>query len=231
MADTPNIVLQLSQANIYQQNRLILKNVNLSLKKGEFAYLIGRTGSGKSSLLRTLYADLPFMEGTGKVGEYDLTGLEKQQIPFLRRSLGIIFQDFKLLMDRSVKDNLAFVLKATGWTQPHKIKHRIEEVLERVGMRGMISKMPYELSGGEQQRIVIARAMLNRPSLILADEPTGNLDPETAQEILSLFYRIAKTNYTSVLMATHDYSLIERFPGRVFRCFNGKIVEQAEEMA
>lgn len=209
---------------ITRKELVVLKNVTFSLDKGEFAYLIGRVGSGKSSLMKTMYAEVPITEGEANVMEYSLNGLKARHIPYLRRKIGIVFQDFQLLADRSAYDNLEFVLKATGWKNREEISERIEEVLTRVGMVKKSYKMPHELSGGEQQRIVIARALLNKPSLILADEPTGNLDPDTSHQILALLHNIASKG-TSVLMATHNIQLVEEFPGKIFKCENKKLIE------
>jgi len=221
-------ILLLSNADIYQQDHLILKGVNLRITKGEFCYLIGKTGSGKSSLLKTIYAALPLGKGKGEVAKFDLAQLNRKTIPQLRRKLGIVFQDFNLLQDRSVEENLKFVLKATNWTDNRKIKARINEVLEKVDLKGMNSKMPHKLSGGEQQRVVIARALLNEPALILADEPTGNLDPETADDILLLLRRLSQKQETAVLFATHDYRILENFPARIIRCHDGQIHEEED---
>ncbi len=221
-----NFIVQLKDVNIYQQGVLILQNVNLKIAKGEFTYLIGKTGSGKSSLLKTLYAALPLTEGKGEVAGYDLAKLDRRSIPLLRRKLGIVFQDFNLLTDRDVNQNLRFVMDATGWENESSIKNRIQEVLEQVGLSDKLYKMPHELSGGEQQRVVIARALLNKPTLILADEPTGNLDPETSDDILLLMRQLALQNNSAVLFATHDYRILEHFPARIIRCLNGKILEE-----
>ena len=210
-----SIILELKDATIYQKNTIILNDVNLSLNKGDFVYLIGKTGSGKSSLLKTLYAELPLKSGEAIVCDYDLQKITRKEIPFLRRKLGIVFQDFKLLEDRNVEDNLAFVLRATGWKNKDKINLRINDVLERVGLKTKAQKMPYELSGGEQQRIVIARALLNNPELILADEPTGNLDPDTSDKIIMLLREIAQKYQVTILMATHDYTILEKFPSKI----------------
>ncbi len=223
-----NAIVHLSKANIYQKTHLILQDVNLTINKGEFVYLIGKTGSGKSSLLKTLYAALPFQGARGIVAGYDLSQMNRREIPKLRRKLGIVFQDFNLLSDRSVEDNLDFVLKATEWKSPEKIGKRIAEVLEQVDLAGARKKMPHQLSGGEQQRIVIARALLNYPQLIIADEPTGNLDPETSDDILLLMRQLAKLNNTAVFFATHDYRILENFPARIVRCVNGKIYDDQE---
>ena len=221
-----SIVLELKDATIYQKNTIILNDVNLSLNKGDFVYLIGKTGSGKSSLLKTLYAELPFKSGEAIVCDYDLQKITKKEIPFLRRKLGIVFQDFKLLEDRNVEDNLAFVLRATGWKNKDKITLRINDVLERVGLKTKAQKMPYELSGGEQQRIVIARALLNNPALILADEPTGNLDPDTSDKVIMLLREIAQKYQVTILMATHDYTILEKFPAKIIRCQDGRILNE-----
>ncbi len=221
-----NVVVSLKNAAIYQQNQLILNKVNLNLTKGEFTYLIGKTGSGKSSLLKTIYGALPLREGKGEVGGFDLNQLNRKNIPLLRRKLGIIFQDLNLLQDRSVYDNLLFVLKATAWKRKKKIELRIDEVLLKVGMTEKKYKMPHELSGGERQRIVIARALLNNPELIIADEPTGNLDPETSDEILLLIRQLAIEEDTAVLFATHDYRILEHFPARIIRCQKGRIIDE-----
>src|SRR3954469_25562259 len=205
-----DVILRLEEANIYQSNNLVLSNVNLQIDKGEFIYLIGKTGSGKSSLLKTIYADVDLMEGAGYVSGFHLNKIKPKQIPYLRRKLGIVFQDFQLLTDRSVNANLLFVLKATGWKEKPAMQARINEVLEKVGLATKGFKMPHELSGGEQQRIVIARALLNEPEIILADEPTGNLDPETSEGIMRLLFDISNSG-RAVLMATHNYPMIEKF--------------------
>jgi cell division transport system ATP-binding protein len=223
-----NNIVRLQEANIYQQGSLILKNVNLTITKGEFTYLIGKTGSGKSSLLKTIYAALPLTEGRGEVAGHNLKTLDRRTIPLLRRKLGIVFQDFNLLMDRSVEKNLRFVLEATGWVSESSIKQRIGESLQQVGLSDKIYKMPHELSGGEQQRVVIARALLNKPALLIADEPTGNLDPETSDDILFLMRQLALKNDSAVLFATHDYRILEHFPARIIRCLNGKILEEED---
>ncbi len=224
MSESPTIFLD--QVSIYQNKNLILNNVSLSIRKGEFVYLIGKTGSGKSSLLRVLYGDLLITTGTGNIAGYDLLTLKKKQIPFLRRKLGIVFQDFQLLSDRTAKDNLLFVLKATGWEDKNKMMARINEVLDKVGLTTKGFKMPHELSGGEQQRLVIARALLNDPDILLADEPTGNLDPGTSGEIMSLLLDISRSG-RAVVMATHNYALIEKFPSRIIKCEMGRVMEQA----
>lgn len=220
MSDKP--ILQLQEASIFQHEHLVLSDVNLEIYHGQFMYLIGQTGSGKSSLLKTLYGDLPLKSGKGNVCGHDLRTLKDSDIPFLRRKMGIVFQDFQLLTDRSVSDNLLFVLKATGWKEKRKMEAKINEVLEKVGMATKGFKMPYELSGGEQQRVAIARALLNDPELILADEPTGNLDPGTSEEIMILLKQISE-NGRAILMATHDYSLILKFPSQTLKCENGKV--------
>lgn len=223
-----NLIVHLKDVNISQAKNLVLKKVNLKISKGEFTYLIGKTGSGKSSLLKTLYAALPLTTGEGKVAEFDLKTLNRRTIPLLRRHLGIVFQDFNLLTDRNVEENLRFVLKATGWKDAADINKRIQVVLDQVDLRSKARKFPHELSGGEQQRVVIARALLNRPDIILADEPTGNLDPETADDILLLLRKLAQQNNTAVLFATHDYRILENFPARIIRCLNGKVVSEEE---
>lgn len=218
-------VIKLDNISVFQGPTLVLDHIDLEVQKGELVYLIGKTGSGKSSLLKILYGDLPVANGTAMVADYNLTKLNVKNTPLLRRSLGIIFQDFQLLTDRSVESNLSFVLSATGWNDKIKIKNRIEEVLTMVDLNTKGFKMPHELSGGEQQRIVIARALLNEPKLILADEPTGNLDPETANEVIDLITKLNKELHTAIVMATHNYGLIKKFPGRVIKCEGGKIRE------
>jgi cell division transport system ATP-binding protein len=217
-------VLSLKNATIYQDKNPVLTDVNIEVKHGEFLYLIGRTGSGKSSFLKTLYADLALIEGEGSVVDYDLNTLKENDIPYLRRKLGVVFQDFKLLSDRNVKENLLFVLKATGWTAKEEMDVKIEEVLDKVGMKGFASKMPHQLSGGEQQRVGIARALLNDPELILADEPTGNLDPQTSVEIMEVLRKI-NANGKTILMATHDYALVLKYPSKTLKFEGGKMFE------
>ena len=221
---TTESIISLQQISVFQSNTLVLSNVTLTIDKGEFVYLVGKTGSGKSSLLKTLYADLPLMQGSGAIAGYDLKKIKPREIPFLRRKLGIVFQDFQLLSDRSVNENLLFVLKATGWKDRIKIEERIKFVLDKVGIATKGHKMPHELSGGEQQRIAIARALLNDPEVILADEPTGNLDPETSEGIIRLLLDISKTG-RAVIIATHDFMNFKKFPSRCIRCENGSIVD------
>lgn len=216
-------VITLENAKIVQKGFTVLSDVSFQLKRGEFCYIIGKTGSGKSSLLKVLYGNLPLEVGHGKVVDFDLPSLRTSEIPALRRKLGIVFQDFQLLTDRTVEKNLKFVLRATGWKDKLLISNRIEEVLKSVGMNTKKHKMPHQLSGGEQQRIAIARALLNHPELILADEPTGNLDPETSNDIMLLLKTVAQENNCAVLMATHDYHMIQNFPGKAIRCENGKL--------
>lgn len=222
-------IIDLSQVLIRQGENIILRDVNLTVLPGEFVYLIGKVGSGKSSLLKTMYCELPLIEGHGSVAGYDLKQIKKKEIPFLRRKMGIIFQDFQLLPDRSVYDNLYFVLKATDWTVKRDMDRRIREVLSLVDMENKGYKMPHQLSGGEQQRIAIARSLLNAPGLILADEPTGNLDPETTDELLKLLHQISKDGKT-VVMATHNVGLIKKFPGRTIKCENAKVYEAKPEV-
>jgi len=217
-------MLQLKDASIFQRENLILTDVNLDIKQGDFNYIIGKTGSGKSSLMKTLYGDLPLQKGEGSIVKFDLKKLKENEIPFLRRKIGIVFQDFQLLNDRSVYDNLFFVLKATGWKGKNEIDVKIKDVLGKVDMKTKGFKMPYQLSGGEQQRIAIARALLNNPEMILADEPTGNLDPKTSIEIMNVLEEINKTGIT-ILMATHDYALILKFPHKTIKCEGNKVFE------
>lgn len=218
-------VIQIKNGKIFQQQALVVDDVQFELEENEFLYLIGKTGSGKSSLLKTIYGELKLTEGTGNVAGFDLRNLSKRDIPMLRRKIGIVFQDFQLLMDRTVLENLLFVLGATGWKDKQLMEKRAKEVLQLVGVEQKIKSMPHALSGGEQQRVSMARALLNRPELILADEPTGNLDPETSEEIMRLLLAIAKEEKTAVLMATHDMTMVEKFPGRVVRVENGKLKE------
>jgi cell division transport system ATP-binding protein len=217
-----NAILEIKDGKIFQNKNLILDQVNVRIENGEFVYLVGKTGSGKSSLLKTLYGELPLTDGTGNIVGYDLKKLKRRWIPFLRRKLGIVFQDFQLLPDRTVEENLKFVMKATGWKDKNKMTARILELLERVGLSGKENKLPHQLSGGEQQRVSIARALINDPVLILADEPTGNLDPETSEEILRLLFEISNSG-RAVLMATHDYTIMEKFPFRTLKTENGKL--------
>lgn len=219
-----NTVLELKNASIFQGDSLILSEVNLEVKKGDFVYLIGKTGSGKSSFMKTLYGDLKLTQGEGHIVEFDLPTLKEKDIPFLRRKLGIVFQDFKLLTDRTINDNLQFVLKATGWKDKTKMAERVASVLEKVDMKTKGFKFPHELSGGEQQRIAIARALLNDPELILADEPTGNLDPQTSIEVMEVLQDINK-NGNTILMATHDYALLLKYPSKTLKCDDNRIFE------
>jgi cell division transport system ATP-binding protein len=220
-------IVELEHANIYQGQSLILQDVNISVGRSEFVYLVGKTGTGKSSLLKTLYGELKLKEGEGTVVGYKLREMDWKKIPFLRRNLGIVFQDFQLLTDRNVHDNLKFVLRATGWKDEKLIEDKISEVLDKVGLRTKGFKFPFELSGGEQQRVDVARALLNSPKLILADEPTGNLDPETSDEIMQLLFHISKEFGTAIIMATHDYRVISKFPARTIRTEKGKVIDNA----
>ncbi|HEY4286091.1 MAG TPA: ATP-binding cassette domain-containing protein [Puia sp.] len=221
------IIVELKQANIYQGDNLILQSVNLIVEKGQFVYLVGKTGAGKSSLLKTLYGDIPLREGDGQVAGFNLREMDWKKVPYLRRTLGVVFQDFQLLTDRNVNDNLKFVLKATGWKDVRLMDEKIADVLDKVGLKSKGFKMPFEMSGGEQQRIDIARALLNSPKLILADEPTGNLDPETSDEIMQLLFRISRDYGTSIIMATHDYRVINKFPARMVRTERGLVIDNA----
>jgi len=224
MAET---IIELRNANIYQGESLVLRDVNLTVKKGEFVYLVGKTGTGKSSLLKTLYGELSLTEGHGTVVGFNLRDLTWKNVPFLRRNMGVVFQDFQLLTDRNVNDNLKFVLKAIGWKDEKLMNEKINDVLDKVGLRSKGFKMPFEMSGGEQQRVDIARALLNSPKLILADEPTGNLDPETSDEIMQLLIHIARDYGTSVVMATHDYIVIQKFPARMVKTEMGQVFDNA----
>lgn len=225
MSDT---ILELSNASIFQRETLILSDVNIEIKKGEFVYLIGKTGTGKSSFMKTLYGDLPLKNGYGKIVGMELKNLKDNQIPYLRRKLGVVFQDFKLLNDRNIKENLTFVLKATGWKDKQKMNQKIDEVLDKVGMKTKNFKFPYQLSGGEQQRIAIARALLNDPELILADEPTGNLDPQTSVEVMQVLKEI-NANGNTILMATHDYALLLKYPSKTLKCDGQRLFEVVQK--
>lgn len=224
MVFTDEPVVKMNNACVFQGINTILKELNFTIGKGEFVFLIGRTGSGKSSLLKTLYADLPLIMGEGEIAGYSLNGIKSKQVPFLRRKLGIVFQDFQLFPDRTVADNLYFVMRATGWKDKTKMKSRMIEVLMGVGLGGATTKFPHQLSGGEQQRVVIARALLNEPSILLADEPTGNLDPEVSDGIFRLFQEINKRG-TAILMATHNYDLLKKYPYRILKCENGSLLD------
>lgn len=221
-------VVQVKDASIFQDHSTVLENINFEIAKGEFVFLVGKTGSGKSSLLKTLYADLPLRLGEINVAGYSIRTIRVSEIPLLRRKLGIIFQDFQLFSDRSVGENLVFVMKATGWKDNGKMRARISEVLMQVGLGSVEKKMPHQLSGGEQQRVVIARALLNEPQILLADEPTGNLDPEISDDILKLFQQINKSG-TAILMATHDYRVIKKFPTRILKCEDTRVIDSARE--
>jgi cell division transport system ATP-binding protein len=221
------VVLALKNANIYQGDSLILSAVNISVNKSEFVYLVGKTGTGKSSLLKTLYGELPLLDGYGIVAGFDLSEVTWKTVPYLRRNIGIVFQDFQLLTDRNVHDNLEFVLKATGWTSKMEIEAKIDEVLKKVGLSTKGFKFPYELSGGEQQRVDIARALLNSPKILLADEPTGNLDPETTEEIMNLLIQIGRELGTAIVMATHDYIVLKKYPARMIKTEGGKVIDNA----
>ena len=223
----PEVIVELSHANIYQGKNLILQDVNLTVNKGDFVYLVGKTGTGKSSLLKTLYGDLPLTQGEGRVAGFNLRDMDWKKVPYLRRMLGVVFQDFQLLTDRNVNDNLKFVLRATGWTDVKLMDEKIQDVLDKVGLKSKGFKMPFELSGGEQQRVDIARALLNSPKLILADEPTGNLDPETSDEIMALLFNICRDYHAAVIMATHDYIVINKFPARTLKTERGRVIDNA----
>lgn len=221
-------VLRVKEASIFQDQNTVLSNISFEMEKGEFVFIIGRTGSGKSSLLKTLYADLPLRLGDISIAGFSIRDIKSNQIPLLRRKVGIIFQDFQLLVDRTVSENLFFVMKATGWKDSAKMKNRLAEVLMQVGLGAVEKKLPHQLSGGEQQRVVIARALINEPAILVADEPTGNLDPEVSHGILKVFQQINKSG-TAILMATHSYGLIKRFPARILKCEEGKLVDSAKE--
>ena len=223
-------ILFLRNVTIYQEEKVILTNVNLEVNQGEFIYLIGKTGSGKSSFMKTLYADLPLTEGQSNIVNFDLATLKEDDIPFLRRKLGIVFQDFKLLPDRSINENMIFVLKATGWVDQNDMQNKIDEVLDKVDMKSFAAKMPHQLSGGEQQRVAIARALLNDPELILADEPTGNLDPQTSIEVMEVLRKINASGKT-VIMATHDYALLMKYPSKTLKCEDSNIFEVVQKIA
>ncbi len=220
-------IIDLQNVNIYQGGNLILQDVNITINRGEFVYLVGKTGTGKSSLLKTLYGDLPLKEGEGNVVGFNLKEMDWKKVPFLRRNLGVVFQEFQLLTDRNVNENLKFVLKATGWKDEKLMDEKISDVLDKVGLKSKGFKMPFEMSGGEQQRVDIARALLNSPKLILADEPTGNLDPETSDEIMQLLFHICRDYGTSIIMATHDYIVINKYPARTLRTERGRVEDNA----
>lgn len=226
----PEVILELNNASIFQRESLVLSDINIQIEKGEFVYLIGKTGTGKSSFMKTLYGDLPLKEGRGKIVGMDLNSLKEKNIPHLRRKLGVVFQDFKLLNDRNVEQNLIFVLRATGWKDKDKMKNKVIEVLDKVDMKTKNFKFPYQLSGGEQQRIAIARALLNDPELILADEPTGNLDPQTSVEVMEVLQEINR-NGNTILMATHDYALLLKYPSKTLKCDGQKVFEVIQKKA
>jgi len=217
-------IVEIKDVSVFQKHQLVLSKVSIKINSGEFIYLIGKTGTGKSSLLKTLYAEIPVIDGQATVAGYNLLNINPKEIPFLRRKIGIVFQDFQLLTDRSINDNLLFVMKATGWTDKNKMETRLHEVLKMVGLSTKGHKMPHQLSGGEQQRICIARSLINSPKLILADEPTGNLDPETSAGIMLLLLEISRHG-SAVMMATHNYNLIKQYPGRILKCINGQVIE------
>lgn len=221
------IVVSVRNANIYQGSNLVLQDVNFTVSRGEFVYLVGKTGTGKSSLLKTLYGELPLKEGVVDVAGFNLKDMNWKKVPFLRRNLGVVFQDFQLLTDRNVHENLRFVLKATGWTDEKLMEEKINDVLDKVGLKSKGFKMPFEMSGGEQQRVEIARALLNSPKVILADEPTGNLDPETSDEIMQLLFHICRDYGTAIIMATHDFIVINRYPSRMLRTEKSKVIDSA----
>lgn len=224
------LLIELENVDVVNDGNLILSDVNLSVAKGEFVYLVGKVGSGKSSIIKSIIAEIPLQKGRARVGEFDLMKLKRKQIPFLRRGIGVVFQDFQLLMDRSVEENLLFVLEATGWKKKGDMLRRSNEVLEMVGMSTKAHKMPHQLSGGEQQRVVIARAFLNNPPIILADEPTGNLDPDTTIEIMDLFMKINQEQKPALVMVTHNRDLVKRYPGRMMVCENGTLTEVPTEL-
>ncbi len=221
-------IIEFDDVPVFQKNNMVLNHVSFSIDKGEFIYLIGKTGSGKSSLLKTIYAELPVLEGKAVVTGFRLKRIKRKEVPYLRRKLGIVFQDFQLLTDRSVHENLLFVMKSTGWTEKTKMEERIQDVLEKVDLGTKGFKMPHQLSGGEQQRVAIARALVNDPEIILADEPTGNLDPETSKGIVQLLLEISRSG-RAVMMATHNYNLIHYFPARILKCEKGKIIDSGNE--
>jgi len=227
----PDTVVSIKNVNIYQGNNLILQDVNFTINKGEFVFLVGKTGTGKSSLLKTLYGELTLKEGNGEVVGFDLKQMDWKKVPFLRRNLGVVFQDFQLLTDRNVHENLRFVLRATGWKDEKLMEEKINDVLDKVGLKSKGFKMPFEMSGGEQQRVDIARALLNSPKLILADEPTGNLDPETSDEIMQLLFQISKDYGASIIMATHDFIVINRYPSRMLKTERGKVIDSASVLS
>ncbi len=228
MSFTSDPVVRIEKANIFQENQTVLSDIDFAIDKGEFVYLVGRTGSGKSSLLKTLYADLPLRLGDIEVAGFNIKDIKRRDVPKLRRKIGIIFQDFQLFLDRSVADNLQFVMKATGWKDSGKMKKRMAEVLMRVGLGAVSNKMPHQLSGGEQQRVVVARALINEPAILIADEPTGNLDPEVADGIFKLFLEINRSG-TAILMATHNHAFLQNYPARVLKCEKGQVFDSAKE--